>query len=98
MITISQNVQAQMKELFMAKEVALKLTNLNNYYTTKVKRDQLSSLKLSDVITVKNLLRQKILKEMQGLRTASADYSELDNVNPQDIQIIMKEIRIQLGK
>jgi len=28
---------------------------------------------------------------MQGLRTASADYAELDNVNPQDIQIIMKE-------
>ena len=98
MINISKGVQAQMKELFMAKEVALKLTQLNNYYTTKIKRDQLSSLKLSDVITVKNLLRQKILKEMQGLRTASADYAELDNVNPQDIQIIMKEIRIQLGK
>jgi len=98
MVNISKGVQAQMKELFMAKEVALKLTNLNNYYTTKIKRDQLSSLKLSDVITVKNLLRQKILKELQGLRTSSADYAELDNVNPQDIQIIMKEIRIQLGK
>jgi len=76
----------------------LKLTNLNNYYTTKIKRDQLSSLKLSDVITVKNLLRNKILKEIQGLRTASSDYAELNNVNPQDIQIIMKEIKVQLGQ
>lgn len=76
----------------------MKLTNLNNYYTTKIKRDQLSSLKLSDVITVKNLLRNKILKEIQGLRTASSDYAELDNVNPQDIQIIMKEIKVQLGQ
>ena len=76
----------------------MKLTNLNNYYTTKIKRDQLSSLKLSDVITVKNLLRNKILKEIQGLRTASSDYAELNNVNPQDIQIIMKEIKVQLGQ
>lgn len=76
----------------------MKLTNLNNYYTTKVKRDQLSSLKLSDVITVKNVLRNKILKEMQGLRTAPADYPELENVNPLDIQIIMKEIKVQMGQ
>lgn len=71
---------------------------MNNYYTTKIKRDQLSALKLSEVITVKNLLRQKILKELQGIRTASADYAELDNVNPLDIQIIMKDIRVQLGQ
>ena len=76
----------------------MKLTNLNNYYTTKIKRDQLSSLKLSDVITVKNLLRSKILKEIQGLRTASADFPELDNVNPRDIEIIMKEIKVQLDQ
>jgi len=98
MVNISKGVQVQMKELFQAKEVALKLTQLNNYYTTKIKREQLSTLKLSDVISVKNLLRTKILKEIQGLRTASADYADLDNVNPKDIQIIMKEIRIQLGK
>ena len=76
----------------------MRLSNLNNYYSTKVKRDQLSSMKLSDVITVKNLLRNKILREMQGLRTASADYPELENVNPLDIQIIMKEIKIQMGQ
>lgn len=74
----------------------MKLTNLNNYYTTKIKRDQLSSLKLSDVITVKNLLRNKILKEIQGIRTASSDYAELDKVNPGDIADIMKKIRQEL--
>ena len=55
-------------------------------------------MKLSDVITVKNLLRNKILREMQGLRTSPADYPELENVNPLDIQIIMKEIKIQMGQ
>ena len=76
----------------------MKLTNLNNYYTTQINRTKLSGLKLSDIITIKTLLRNKILKEIQGLRTASSDYAELDNVNPQDIQIIMKEIKVQLGQ
>jgi hypothetical protein len=55
-------------------------------------------MKLSDVITIKNLLREKIHKELQGLRTATSDYADLDVVNPLDIQIIMKEIKIQLGQ
>lgn len=76
----------------------MRLTHLNNYYTTQIKRDQLSSLKLSDVITIKNLLRTKILKEMQGLRTSPSDFAELENVDPADIQIIMKDIKLQLGQ
>jgi len=76
----------------------LKLSNLNNYYTTKIKRDQLSALKLSDVITIKNLLRDKIHKEIQGFRTAPAQYPELEKVNPSDIDIIMKNIKLGLEK
>lgn len=85
-----------MKELLFAKEVALKLTNLNNYYTTQIKRTKLSGLKLSDVITIKELLRAKIQKEIQGLRTASADYADLDRVNPEDVSLIMKKINHEL--
>jgi hypothetical protein len=74
----------------------LKLTNLNNYYTTQINRTKLSGLKLSDIITIKTLLRNKILKEIQGIRTASSDYAELDKVNPGDIADIMKKIRQEL--
>ncbi len=76
----------------------MRLSNLNNYYLTKIKRDKLSSLRLSDVITKKNLLTNKILKEIQGFRTAPADYPELENVNPHDIQKIMKIIKSQFGQ
>ena len=76
----------------------MKLSNLNNYYTTKIRRDQLSALKLSDVITIKNALRNKIHNEIQGFRTAPSQYSELDNVNPSDLEIIMKNIKLGLGQ
>lgn len=71
---------------------------MNNYYTTKIRRDQLSSLKLSDVITIKNALREKIHKEIQGFRTAPTQYAELDKANPSDIQIILKNIKLALGQ
>ena len=48
----------------------MKLSNLNNYYTTKIRRDQISALKLSDVITIKNALRNKIHKEIKELLLA----------------------------
>ncbi len=76
----------------------MKLSNLNNYYTTKIRRDQISALKLSDVITIKNALRNKIHKEIQGFRSAPSQYSELDIVNPSDIEIIMKNIKLGLGQ
>ncbi len=76
----------------------MKLSNLNNYYTTKIKRDHLSALKLSDVITVKNSLISKIHKEIQGFRTSPSQYPEFDNVNPSDFEIIMKNIKLGLGQ
>lgn len=76
----------------------MKLANLNNYYSTGLKRNQLSSLKLSDVITAKNSLRTKIQKELQGIRTSSSDYPELENVNPEDIQKIFKDIKLLLSR
>ena len=72
------------------------MSNLNNYYSTKIKREQLSEMKLADVITIKNALIDKIHKEIQGFRTAPSQYQDLDKVNPLDIEIIMKNIKMQL--
>ena len=74
----------------------MKLTNLNNYYTTQIKRTQLSGLKLSDVITLKQLLRNKIQKEIQGFRTASADYADLEKLNTDDVKEIMRKINAEI--
>ena len=95
-LAIQQTIAGRMKELLFAKEVALKLTNLNNYYTTQIKRTKLSGLKLSEVISVKKLLREKIMKEVQGLRTASADYADLDKINKADVELVMKKINFEL--
>ena len=75
----------------------MKLTNLNNYYTTQIQRTKLGGLKLSEVITLKQLLRQKISKEIQGIRTASSDYADLDKINPSDIAEAMKNINLELN-
>lgn len=65
---------------------------------TKIRKDKLSTMKLSDVITLKNILRNKIIQEIKGFRTAPSQYSELENVNPSDIAIIMKNIKLGLGQ
>ena len=36
--------------------------------------------------------------EIQGFRTSPSQYPELDNVNPSDIEIIMKNIKLGLGQ
>lgn len=74
------------------------MSNLNNYYTTKIKRNELSSMKLSDIITIKNVLRNKLHNEIQGFRTAPSHYSELESVNPKDIEHIMNDIKKGLGQ
>lgn len=53
-------------------------------------------MKLSDVISLKELLRNKIQKELQGFRTASADYASLDKINPDDVKEIMKKINAEI--
>jgi len=65
-------------------------------YEAKLKKSQLSKLKLSDVIVIKKNLIDKLTKEIQGFRTASARYTQLRNVNPKDIKRIVKKIKHQL--
>lgn len=55
-------------------------------------------MKLADVITIRKILSDKIHKEIQGFRTAPSQYEELNKVNPHDIEIIMKNIKLHLEK
>lgn len=67
-------------------------------YETKMRKDELSKLKLSDEITIKNLLRDKLQREMQGFRTSPQEFKELDIVNPDDITNIIMGIKSKLGQ
>jgi hypothetical protein len=55
------------------------------------------SLKLSDSIEIKNLLVEKLHREMQGFRTSPSEYKELDKVNPQDIMNIIQNIKKRIS-
>ena len=66
-------------------------------FEVTVKKSELSKMKLADVITIKNQLREKLLKDIQGIRTSSKKYSEIKKVDPKDIKSIVNQIKQKLG-
>ena len=80
-----------------SKEIALNFNQVLAKYEIKLKKSQMSKLKLSDVIQIRKQLIDKLLKEIQGFRTASANYKELNSVNPKDIKRIVKQVKHKLG-
>ncbi len=77
--------------------VSIKLKDLLIKFNQKMLKDKNSNLKLADVITLRKILSDKIHREIQGFRTSPSEYKELDQVNPQDIKKIIKEIKMKLG-
>lgn len=55
-------------------------------------------MKLSDQITLKELLRDKIHREIQGLRVSPSEFQELEQANQDDLERISKEIVTTLGQ
>ena len=64
-----------------------------NNYEKMLTKDKLSNLKLSDNITIKNLLRDKLHREIQGFRTSKQEFKELDIVDPESISNIILRIK-----
>jgi hypothetical protein len=95
---LSAEIEADLKELLFAKEVAIKMRNLMANYEGKMRKEELSKLKLADEVTIKNLLRDKLQRELQGFRTSSQEYKELEVVNPSDITKIIHDIRLKIGE
>jgi len=62
---ISNQVEVEIKELLAAKESALKIQALLSLYEARLKKNDLSHLRLADEVTLKNLLRSKLQREMQ---------------------------------
>jgi hypothetical protein len=94
---ISAQVEADIQDLLSAKESSIRLSNLLNLYQSRLTKDGLSKLRLSDEVTLKNLLRDKLQREMQGFRTSPGEYAELNQVNPDDITSIIHEIKMKLN-
>ena len=95
---LSAEIEADLKELLFAKEVAIKMRNLMANYESKMRKEELSKLKLADEVTIKNLLRDKLQRELQGFRTSPQEYKEIEVVNPADITKIIHDIRLKIGE
>ncbi len=65
-------------------------------YEGKLKKSQMSRLKLSDVIMIKKKMIKKLIKEVQGFRTSSDDYKELQKVSANDVKRIIRKIKKEL--
>lgn len=90
---------SDLDELIEGKKVALRLNNLMNRYIAKMTEDSHGSqIRLADQITLKNLLRDKLHREMQGFRVSSEEFKELEQVNPMDIRNIYSALEKKLGK
>lgn len=67
-------------------------------YNEKIQKDYASELKLSDKITIKKLLVEKLIKEIQGIRQSPSTYAELEKVKPENIKYIIDQIKKHLEK
>jgi hypothetical protein len=82
--------------LLAAKESVLKLNELLNLYQVRLQKAAQSQLKIADEVTLKNLLRDKLQREMQGFRTSPSEYQELNNVDPDTITNIIHQIKMKV--
>jgi len=91
-------VRAQLSELLEAKKLAIRLNNLVRKYEKKIVEDEKAdSMKLADEITVKELLKDRLHRELQGLRVSKSEYQELEQANPADIDTIRRQILETIG-
>jgi hypothetical protein len=94
---LSDDIETEMADLLFGKEVAMKMNNVLYRYESRFSKDNLSKLKLADEIDIKNLLREKLHRELQGFRTSTSEYAELDKFNPDDIVNIVQQINSIVG-
>ena len=72
------------------------MSTLLDKYSEKLKKDKVTKLSLVDRVAAKNQLKDKLIAEIQGLRTRETSYTELTKVNKRVIENIVKDVRKQL--
>lgn len=86
-------------DLMGSKKLAIRLNNLVHKYEKRAQDgEQAKLLKLADEITVKDLIKEKIHREIQGLRSSPTQFQELEIVNKDDISRVTKEVLNKLGQ
>ena len=95
---LKEAVRDNLADLLQSKKLAIRLNNLVRKYEKKIVEDEKAdSMKLADEITVKEMLKDKLHRELQGLRVSNSEYQELNEANPDDIDKIRKQILETIG-
>lgn len=96
---IKETLLKDIDDLMGSKKLAIRLNNLVLKYEKRAQDgEQAKLLKLADEITVKDLIKEKIHREIQGLRSSPTQFQELEIVNKDDISRVTKEVLNKLGQ
>lgn len=94
---LSKQLNDQVNVLLKSKTVSNKLDDIMKKYQIKMKTDEMSKIRLVDRVAAKRELKNKLFKEVQGLRTASSNYNRVAKINKNDIKNIVSKIKSKLG-
>ena len=67
-------------------------------YEERLKKDKIAHLKLADKVEVKNQLKSKLIKEIEGFRTRPSEYAALQVVDKETINKVVENVKRKLNK
>ena len=95
---LTKNLTGELDNLLKSKKISQKLEVLLKKYEMKVKKDQLEKSKVVDRQQLKKELKEKILREVQGLRSFANKESLLSKVNQKELNKVINKIKRKLAK
>lgn len=94
---LQDKIKKEIGKVLGAKKTAINLSNTMNKIALQIKKENASKLKLTDRIKVKNQLKHKIFREVEGFRDTGKAYTLLRKVNRKDLRKILNQIKARLG-
>lgn len=93
----AQQIGVHINDFVHTKQIGDKLEKLMKKYEVKMKRDELMKIRLADRVQIRKELKEKLLKEVEGLRTLGNQYANVNKVRKSDMLKIVNQIKKKLG-
>jgi len=94
---VTKSVSSELQNLLDTKRVGQKLEGLLKKYTRKIQHDKIAALPLIDRVQIKRELKEKLLREVEGLRTSGTQYENVAKVDREDLKKMTTKIKKSLG-
>lgn len=92
---LGNSVRVAVGDLFKAKELAIRMNHLLLRYEEKLDKEKMR-LSIPQEVEIKRQLEEKLIRELEGIRTAPDQFSALDNANPADLEHIIAMVKGKL--